>query len=264
MGGGSGGGTTTTSTNSSYPEQFRPLAESAVSQIQAMQGLLPLTSFTNWMPGGTAGLGPAAQFGIDQLLPSTLEMGEGTRGLLSLAAPVGQTAMGALGASGPTGAENLAMSRLLHTGGTGEGLGSRRPDLSALGSMLPPSFSPETAFPGLTRAAIRDAQPGISRGEVPNVGGWGPSMTSTTSPSGPGAPPFPTAQPPNVTDPGMFRSMLPPSAQGQYTQLVAGGMAPAQAFSQALSGYIGTTTQAAQPPMAPPGLPSGGDSPGGF
>ena len=43
--GGGGGGQTTTSTQASYPPEFRGLAESAVRQIQALQGLLPLTNF---------------------------------------------------------------------------------------------------------------------------------------------------------------------------------------------------------------------------
>ena len=263
MGGGGGTKTTTTASNA-YPAEFAPLAASAVQQIQGMQGLLPLQSFAKWMPQGTAGLSPAQQFAMNDLLPSTLQMGEGTRGLLALPASVGRSAMGALGASGPTRGEDLAMARLLHTGGDGRGLGSQAPDLASMLSVLPPSFSPETAFPGLSRARIEASRPGIAAGEVPNIGGWGPETISTTHGTGPGSAPFPTAQPPDVTDPGLFRSMLPAAAQGAYNQLVAGGMPAAQAFSQALSGYIGMTTQSAQsliqavPPYTPPDWSGGG------
>jgi hypothetical protein len=130
-------------------------------------------------------------------------------------------------------------------------------------SVLPPSFSPETAFPGLSRARIEASRPGIAAGEVPNIGGWGPETISTTRGTGPGSAPFPTAQPPDVTDPGLFRSMLPAEAQGAYNQLVAGGMPAAQAFSQALSGYI-TPINAANAPQPPPAPAFMSDpSPGG-
>ena len=58
-GGGSGGeGQSTTETQASFPPEFRPLAESAVPQIQATQKALPLVRFAEPFPAQVAGLSP--------------------------------------------------------------------------------------------------------------------------------------------------------------------------------------------------------------
>src|SRR3990167_7120084 len=72
MGGGSGGGGTTTSqAHAEYPEEFRPLAESAVKEIIGLQGRLPLAEFGVAQPARVAGLSPFTEAGMS-LVPSLM------------------------------------------------------------------------------------------------------------------------------------------------------------------------------------------------
>ena len=58
-GGGSGGGGSSASTSeASYPAEFRPLATSAVKDIQELQKALPVKGFAGYQPQGVAGLSP--------------------------------------------------------------------------------------------------------------------------------------------------------------------------------------------------------------
>src|SRR3990172_4877963 len=107
MGGSSGGGgsgQSTTTSQASYAPEFKPLAKSAVEQIQAMQKLLPLISFTGYQPQPTAGLAPMQRFAIENLVPGTFAPTPGLQASQDTTLPLGLLGYGAIGAGGPTGA----------------------------------------------------------------------------------------------------------------------------------------------------------------
>ena len=83
-----GGGTSTT--KSEFPPEFRPLAESAVEQIQALQDALPLSGFAASNPREVPGLAPFQQAALG-LLPSTLLPTQGLKTLQRL--PVDPTGL---------------------------------------------------------------------------------------------------------------------------------------------------------------------------
>ena len=110
-GGGSRPQSSTTTQSAEYPPEFRPLASSAVGQIQALQNLLPLAQFGATHPMQTAGISPFQQATLNQI-PFTLSPTAGLQGLFGLQQPLGNLAQAALGYGGPTPAAQWALSRL--------------------------------------------------------------------------------------------------------------------------------------------------------
>lgn len=265
--GGGGDQQSTTSTNTEYPEETKPLFKGAAEQILALQRQLPLASFTGWNPAGVAGMSPAHQFEIDQLLPSAMAPTAGLEGLLALPGAVSHGAAGAVRASAPTGGENAAIAKLFGLAGVDAPTqaGPAMPDMSALFAALPQGRSIETIFPGLSQADIEAARPGVSAGEVPVLAGPMDSIT-TTQPMGPGEPPFELPQPPDLTDPQALGDLLPPAARSIYDDLIQQGVPPAVAFSQAMDAALGQASAAGQAPSPGSSSPTSGSdsSPGGF
>ena len=106
MGGGSGG--QKTESKAEYPEEFKPLAESARKQIEALQNALPLVSHAQFQPAGVAGLSPVEQFAIEELVMRTPYLPASFQSLMDLPEPVGAASQGAVragqGSKGAAGA----------------------------------------------------------------------------------------------------------------------------------------------------------------
>ena len=118
MGSSGGGGTTTSTQQSSFPEEFQPLVESAVPEIQKVQQALPLVDFTQSNPQGVA---PLSQFQSDvfSLLPNLLQNTQGLNVLQSLAGPANQL-LGNIGqVGGGTGGAQAALNALAASGRVG-------------------------------------------------------------------------------------------------------------------------------------------------
>lgn len=112
MGGGSGGGgTTTTSTEAQFPPEFRPLAKSAVKEIQGLQGALPLSQFATPAPQGTAGISPFQQATLNEI-PFMLAPSPALQTLQGLTQPFGQLAQFATNAGAPTAGAQAALAGL--------------------------------------------------------------------------------------------------------------------------------------------------------
>lgn len=181
--GGGGGGKSSSTTEASYPPEFRPLADSARTQIQDLQAALPLAQFATFQPAGTAGVSPLQQFAIEEMIPRTLYAPPGMDGLLELPSVVNAAARGASRSAAPTSGSEDAMAYLRTLigghgapggvgGGGGFGYGASTP-LPTLPTIPSPtrnaSTSPATVFPGLTHEAIEAARPGIAAGNTPSV-----------------------------------------------------------------------------------------------
>src|SRR5687767_4802163 len=69
--GGGGSSRTQSASDAKYPEEFKPLASSAVKQIQNMQNALPLQYFAGANPAGVADVSPYQQAAMN-MLPNTL------------------------------------------------------------------------------------------------------------------------------------------------------------------------------------------------
>ncbi|OGB40128.1 MAG: hypothetical protein A2W72_09275 [Burkholderiales bacterium RIFCSPLOWO2_12_67_14] len=207
MGGSSGGGgsgQSTTTSQASYAPEFRPLAESAVKQIQAMQELLPLISFTGYQPQPTAGLAPMQRFAIENLVPGTLLPTPGLQASQDTTLPLGLLGYGAIGAGGPTGAAQSALNTLTaRLGQQAAPLPSVAPLQEAFGAMLPMPRPMETVFPGMGAAQLSGALPGATSTAVPLLvaPGGQPTLDITGGPvpalwQPPEVPPTPAAPPP--------------------------------------------------------------------
>lgn len=77
-----GGGSQTT-TKAEFPPEFRPLATSAVSQIQALQNAQPLASFGTADPQDVAGISPFQQAALN-FVPQLFAPSPGVAALHSL------------------------------------------------------------------------------------------------------------------------------------------------------------------------------------
>ena len=88
-----GGGNSTTTQRSEIPNELKPLFNSTVPQIQALQNALPISSprFTQFQPRQIAGFTPVQQFafGLAERLPMPTA---GLTNLLNLNTPVAQVA----------------------------------------------------------------------------------------------------------------------------------------------------------------------------
>lgn len=262
--GGGGDTDSTTTTNASYPDESKPLFRSAVEDILQAQGLLPIASFTQYQPGGTAGIAPAHTFGMETLLPAAMRPTAGMEALLQLGQPVGQAAHGAVGASGPMGAEQMAMQRLLGL----DPVSAARPGEFSLGGRQPsmPNFhipyAPmSTVFPGISAEALQGASRDVARGSVPVMGGWGLDQINPTAP-------MRDLPAPTSLTAGGYSTILPPDARDQFQTYVDQGYQPGPAYRQALK-WLKEQEEAAEagqqpapitptpPPFSPDGSPGG-------
>ena len=233
MGGGSGGGgsgQSTTTSQASYADEFKPLAKSAVEQIQAMQKLLPLISFTGYQPQPTAGLAPMQRFAIENLVPGTFAPTPGLQASQDTTLPLGLLGYGAIGAGGPTGAAQSALNTLTaRLGQQAAPLPSVAPLQEAFGAMLPMPRPMETVFPGMGAAQLSGALPGATSTAVPLLGAPGgqPTLDITGGPvpalwQPPEVPPTPAAPPPTqptatgewIYDPATNTWMFNPAPAG--------------------------------------------------
>ena len=161
LGGGGGGGrqTSTSETRAEFPPEFRPLVESAVPQIQAVQSALPLAAFAQAQPAQVAGLSPMLLEAL-RLALSTQFTTPQERALSDLSLPIRGLATGLLDVTTPTRAAQASLRTL---GGRLDGenidvFPTPFRDLLAtlvLGAMEPTSPSAFPMGPALTRAPLQ-------------------------------------------------------------------------------------------------------------
>ena len=181
---------------SRIPPELRPLATTAASQIQGLQGALPLSSFAGPQPAGAAGISPI-QAATMQLLPALTRAPAGLNPLLRLGGPVGQTAFGAAGAGQPTSGAQAALRTLGQRLGGISPLPSISPILAALAAMLAPlQPAPVDNVFGLTPEQMMALQAAMTNQVVPVIGGPVPSVDvarggATAIPGLPWVPPPP-------------------------------------------------------------------------
>lgn len=245
-----GGGSKTTSTQSSdYPPEFRPLAKSAVEQIQAMQQQLPLAMFTGYQPAGTAGLAPLQQFAIDNLIPATMRPTAGLQGQAATPGAVSAAAYGATSAGGPTQAENAALATLNNRLAQPAG---RLPSTQGLqayfASQLPGNYNIDSAFPGLSPQTINGLGDMSSR-PTPILGG--PGVTSV-NPTQPGSFPDPYAslRPPVNQNQSILRLQLSPEEGKLFDGYVAQGKSLEDSFKLVMNKRVAELSRLA--PLPPP------------
>ena len=153
-GGGSRPQSSTTTQSAEYPPEFRPLASSAVGQIQALQNLLPLAQFGATHPMQTAGISPFQQATLNQI-PFTLSPTAGLQGLFGLQQPLGNLAQAALGYGGPTPAAQWALSRL----GAPQFVGGPPPSITPQGIATPTNVLGAPTLPADLAALLAQSVP---------------------------------------------------------------------------------------------------------
>lgn len=117
-GGSGGGGTTTSTTKAEFPEEFRPLATSAVGQIQDLQDVLPLAPFAQSRVTPVAPLSGLQQAQL-QLAPQLFNPLGSTNSLRNLANPFNMGLSGLSQAGGPTSGGQQALNALAASGRVG-------------------------------------------------------------------------------------------------------------------------------------------------
>lgn len=238
---GGGGGRTTTESRAEYPQEFKPLARSAVSQIQALQRSLPLTMFTEYQPAGTAGLSPLQQYAIDELVPATTRPTAGLQGMLATPESVGVAAQGVTGAGEPTQAANAALQTL---GTRLAGSAGQLPSLSGLqqafAQSLPGNYQAEV-FPGAAPLGPTSGRP------TPILGG--PGVTSVTpTESGAFPDPYVDSRPAVNHEALLLGLQLSEEERALYEGFMAQGQDPQSAFRQVINRRVRRLT-APQPPQ---------------
>lgn len=220
---GGGGGKQVSETHAEYPPEFRPLAESAVKQIQDLQNRLPLGMFTQYQPAGTAGLAPLQEFAINELVPATMRPTAGLQGMLQTPGAVGAAAQGATAAGGPTQASNAALTTLGRrlAGPVGQ-MPSTQPLQQAFASALPGNYSAPSIFPGMSEETIQGMGDMASR-PIPILGG--PGVTSIT-PTQSGQFPDPYAKIRGQIQAQMYANYLAQLAQQGQQQVPAAPPTP--------------------------------------
>ena len=217
--------------SSSYPDEFKPLASDAVKQIQAMQQALPLVSHAGFQPAGVAGLSPMDQFTINELVSRTPYLPASFESLMQLPEPVGAASQGAVKAG--KGSKGAAGALDYLSGFLGRDV-RPEPATTEPYQVLTRLPMPETAFPGLTRAALEE-----SRAKMSLLGPGGTPTPTSPFPAFAPAPALPPAAPaaPSITPADVaqivLRASVPPVTQGYFDQLVAQGVPPDQAAAMA-------------------------------
>lgn len=246
MSGGGGGGRQVQTSEASFPSEFRPLATSAVTEIQELQRRLPLAQFAEFQPGGTAGISPLQRAAIEFLLPATLGLPSGTQALFSLAPPTEFAALGSAQAGAPTQGAQSALDLLAARLGSSPQLRSSQGVEQAFGASLPFNLPPPTAFPGVSPEQALAFQ-GAASAPVPVLGGPGPAQLDVTRPTPPSTfpPPFDTSAPEPQQVIAFFRGALDAGERPQFDQLVSAGLTPDAAFNQIIG------RRSAAPPSTP-------------
>lgn len=162
---GGGGGQKTTS-ESKYPPEFAPLADSARKEIEALQRALPLVSHAGFQPAGVAGLSPVEQFTINELVMRTPYLPASFESLMQMPEPVGaasrsayEAGRGSKGAAGSLDYLSEFLGRDVRPA----------PASTAPFQVLTRWPTPETAFPGLSAATLEAARPGIATQPTPMI-----------------------------------------------------------------------------------------------
>ena len=237
MAGPGGGGTTTSTTSSELPPEFRPLFNTAVPQIQAVQEALPLADFAQANPQGIAPLSDF-QAGAFNLLPSLLSPTSGLQSLQSLTGPTNtilsntqnvgsgalggsQAALDALAASGRVGSVNLGGGQqatpTIQDFGVGETV---LPGVSQ--GQISSSFLP--IAPGVNPGVPQGAQIGIP----PGLQGQLDSLNSRIAalqgqqPTGFGGPIFRLSQPDAQGHGQLVHTLLGQNPTGNFFNLQSG------------------------------------------
>jgi hypothetical protein len=161
-----GGGRSTTTSEANFPPEFRPLATSAVQQIQALQDLLPLAEFGQPVARPVAGLAPFTRAGFE--LASMVPFSSAAeQGLLDLSIPIGQLARQSLGAVGePVAATRAALAMLAPQLGTGP-TGPRPTGTTESNPLWVPTPFMPSPFTGLTETPAQARAFGANPGNVP-------------------------------------------------------------------------------------------------
>lgn len=199
MAGGGGGGRQVTETKAEFPAEFAPLATSAVGQIQALQGALPLAQFAAFQPQGVPGLSALQEFAVQHLIPGTFDMPAGGQGLLQLASPIGSVATDAVRLRATDPATQSALLALQPRLGGPVTMPAPTPIEAALAASLPgaagglPGALSTAVFPGLASTDVSALQQRLlQQGALPQV----PSvLPPPPPPSAPVAAPAPAAAP---------------------------------------------------------------------
>ena len=187
-----GGGDTVSTQAAEFPPEFRPLATSAVGQIQALQNLLPLAGFGTFAPQGTAGVSPFQQAAMN-LVPRALTPTTGLAALYGTANPLGLSALSAMQAGQQTPGAQQALRALGLTG------------------VAPPSVTPNQFAAAIPQVVPpQSIVPGMSAAEVAGLFGQLQRPLPTTTPT--------------VTAPGQVSPQSFPNIQDFLAQQVQGGL----------------------------------------
>lgn len=188
---------------------------------------MPLVSHAQFQPAGVAGLSPSEQFTINELVQRTPFLPASFASLMQLPEAVGAASRGAVdagrGSKGAAGALDF-LSQFLGRDVRPE------PATAAPFPAITRQPTPETAFPGLTRATLEGARSSIATGATPLLGGAG----GVVIPTQPG-----TIQAPPVIP------RLP--TQEELNELVAFSVASTGAASAVPPGFV----------RVPPDFPGG-------
>jgi len=221
--GGSGGGTQTSTNTASYPAEFKPLAKSAVSQIQGLQNMLPLAQFGQAHPGQTAGIAPFQQATMN-FLPQLLAPSWGLETLQNLGQPINQLAGNAIG----VGNQNTPFSNALAAVSSG-GFGTGRQSFP--GASAPTPFNLQT--PNMTQATPQPTVVGPgTEGLVPQLQNQLSSPVPSSTPvldaqnSAPSASPISAVQ-------GKSPGAAPVPGGGLFSDII--GQKPSSPFSSKMA-----------------------------
>lgn len=228
---GGGGGQSQTTSEASYPSEFRPLATSAVNEIQALQKALPLVSHAQFQPAGVAGLSPIEQFTINEMVMRTPYLPASFENLMQLPEPVGIASKNAASAGEQTKSSKGALDYL--TSFLGRDV-SPAPSATMPMQVMTKLPMPDTAFPGLSRSTLEAARPNIANQPVPMI---------QPIPQAPALPP-PVAAPsgPSGPDPAALNAAISAQlakqqlgwyGQQQYDYFISLGVTPENAFQMA-------------------------------
>lgn len=141
----SGGGGQSTTSHAEYPAEFRPLAASAVNQIQSLQNSLPLAQFGQWTPQSVPELSPLQQQALS-LIPSLTKPTTGMNSLQRGITPLSANTLSAFDAGRPTDSAQASLNSLSASGRVGPSQLKQGPvSTQQMAQMLPLSPADRTS-----------------------------------------------------------------------------------------------------------------------
>jgi hypothetical protein len=158
MGGGPSNSQTTSSGSASYPDEFKPLARTAVSQIQALQQHLPLFGFAAAQNIPTAGMSQFQKAGMS-FIPQTLQNSAGLQTMQNMTPAYNQVGANAVG----IGNQNPYAGALQALMSGGLGMGRQ----SFPGTPMPQPF--QMKAPNVTPAPVNQTVAGPNTGNLVNT-----------------------------------------------------------------------------------------------